>query len=95
MRRNNLVCGLSAALFGLLLLLPVVYRVTRELDFKHNAPIIVPAGVAVDLDASARSQHEAAMGPAQPAAPSLVQILPVSATPASNLPEQANGDNTR
>jgi hypothetical protein len=70
--------------FVLLAAIPVVYRVTRDLDFRHNAPVIVPAGVAVDLDAASRRQHEAAMGPVEPAAPSLVQILPVTTSPASN-----------
>jgi hypothetical protein len=60
----------------------VVYRLTRELDFRWNAPEIVPGGIPVDLDAAARRQHEAAMGPVEVAAPSLVQILPVSAQPA-------------
>ncbi len=87
--------GSWIALFVFLLLLPVVYRVTRNLDFQHNAPVIVAAGLAVDLDASARSQHEAAMGPAQPSAPSLVQILPVTAQPASNLPENGRTGETR
>ena len=64
--------------------LPVVFRVTRELDFRYNAPVIVPGGIAVDLDAAARRQHEAAMGPAEPAAPGLVQILPA----ASPVPER-------
>jgi uncharacterized protein len=65
--------------FGVLLLAwPVVYRVTRELDFKYNAPVIVAGGIPVDLDAAARQQHEAAMGAAEPAAPGLVQILPVA-----------------
>lgn len=57
---------------------PVVYRMTRELDYRYNAPVIVPGGVAVDLDAAARRQHEAAMGNAEPAAPTLVTILPAS-----------------
>jgi membrane protease YdiL (CAAX protease family) len=78
--------GSWVALFVLLVVIPLVYRVTRDLDFRYNAPVIVAAGLAVDLDASARSQHEAAMGPAQPSAPSLVQILPVTTSPASNLP---------
>jgi membrane protease YdiL (CAAX protease family) len=65
--------------FVLLAGLALVYRVTRELDFRYNAPVIVPAGIPVDLDAAARRQHEAAMGPAEPAAPALVQILPASA----------------
>jgi membrane protease YdiL (CAAX protease family) len=63
----------------LLLAWPVVYRVTRDLDFRYNAPVIVPGGIPVDLDAAARQQHEAAMGAGEPAAPALVQILPVAA----------------
>jgi uncharacterized protein len=69
----------------LLLAFPLVYRITRDLDFRHNAPVIVSGGIPVDLEASARRQHEAAMGPAEaaePAAPSLVQILP-AVTPAA------------
>jgi hypothetical protein len=60
--------------------LPVVYRLTRELDFVHNAPVIVSGGMPVDLDAAARAQHEAAMGATEPAAPGLVQILPAAST---------------
>jgi hypothetical protein len=68
-----LACGV------LLLALPVVFRITRDLDFRYNAPVIVAAGIPVDLDAAARAQHEAAMGAAAPAAPTpaaprLVQI---------------------
>ena len=63
--------------------LPVVFRVTRDLDFRYNAPVIVPGGIPVDLDAAARRQHEAAMVPAEPAAPNLVQILPASPPAAS------------
>ncbi len=55
--------------------------ITRDLDFRYNAPVIVPGGVPVDLDAAARRQHEAAMGPAEPSAPPLVQILPVPRLP--------------
>jgi len=63
----------------LLLALPVIFRITRDLDFRYNAPVIVAAGIPVDLDAAARAQHEAAMGAAAPAAPTpatprLVQI---------------------
>jgi len=76
--------GIDASWFACLVLFlafPVVYRVTRDLDFRYNAPVIVPGGIPVDLDAAARRQHETAMGPAaEPVAatPSLVQILPVS-----------------
>ncbi len=64
--------------------LPVVFRITRELDFLYNAPVIVPGGIPVDIDAAARAQHEAAMGTAEPAAPALIQI--VAPPPAPPLP---------
>jgi membrane protease YdiL (CAAX protease family) len=73
----------------LLVTIPVVYRVTRDLDYRWNAPVIVPAGIPVDLSAVAKGQHEAAMGAASPTASSLVQILP-AATPSpvsSELPK--------
>jgi hypothetical protein len=78
--------GLDGSWFAFVLLLaamPVVYRLTRDLDYRYNAPVIVPGGIAVDIDAAARSRHEAAMGSASPASPALVQILP-AATPASD-----------
>ena len=64
----------------LLAAFPVVYRITRNLDFRYNAPVIVPGGMPVDLEAATRRQHEAAMGPggAVQASPSLVQILPAA-----------------
>ena len=67
--------GSWLAVFVLLAAIPVVFRVTQNLDFRYNAPVIVPGGIPVDLDAAARAQHEAAMGPAAAAtAPGLVQI---------------------
>jgi uncharacterized protein len=69
--------GTWVAFAVLLAGLLVIFRVTRELDFKYNAPLIVPGGIPVDLDAAARKQHEAAMGRVEPAAPTLVQIAPV------------------
>jgi len=71
----------------LLVALPVVYRLTRELDYRYNAPEIVPGGIPVDLDAAARQQHEAATRQAEPASPSLIQILPVSTPPQAPRPE--------
>ncbi len=65
----------------LLVAIPVLFRVTRDLDYKYNAPVLVPGGVPVDLDAAAKRQHEAAMGPAEQAVPALVQIAPVVLTP--------------
>ncbi len=80
--------GLDGSWLALLVLLaafPVVYRLTRELDYRYNVPVFVPGGIPVDIDAAARRQHEAAMGTAaEPAAPTLVQILPVTPAPASN-----------
>ena len=73
-----------AVLFAGLL---VIFRVTRELDYKCNAPVIVSGGIPVDLDAAARKQHDAAMGPAEPAAPTLVQIAPVAPPPQPAPPE--------
>jgi len=66
--------GSWLAFVVLLFAIPFVYRITRNLDFRYNAPVLKPAGIPVDLDAAARAQHEAAMGPAEPAAPALVQI---------------------
>ena len=67
----------------LLAALPVVFRVTRDLNFRYNAPVIVPGGIPVDLDAAARAQHQTAMGPAAAAAPPLVQIDPAATPPAA------------
>jgi len=99
--------GLDSSWFALcviLALLPVVYRATRELDFRYNAPVFEPAGIPVDLDAAARRQHEAAMGAAPPAPPPLVQIASAQNDPiqlptgpatipdgASPLPERTVG----
>ncbi len=77
--------GLDGSWFAFVVLLaalPVVFRVTRDLDFRYNTPVIVPGGIPVDLDAAARSQHETAMGAVQPAGTTLVQILPNSPLPA-------------
>jgi membrane protease YdiL (CAAX protease family) len=68
--------GSWVTFYILLLALPVMFMVTKDLDFKYNAPVIVPGGIPVDLDAVARSQHEAAMGTPKPEASKLVQILP-------------------
>jgi len=79
--------GLDASWFTLIVLLlalPVLYRATRDLDFRYNAPEIVPGGIPVDLEAAARRQHETAMPAGEPAASPLVQIAGVG--PASPLP---------
>jgi hypothetical protein len=87
--------GSWLAFFVILGAIAVVYRVTRDLDFRYNAPEIIPGGIPVDLDAAARRQHEAAMGTAEPAAPTLVQIAPIAPavpSPISELPRSASGN---
>jgi len=79
--------GLDASWVACIILLaafPIVYRVTRDLDFRYNAPVIVPGGMPVDLDAAARSRHEAAMGSMAQSAPALVQIFPATAPPGNS-----------
>jgi len=76
--------GSWLAFFVLLAAIPVVYRLTRELDFKYNAPELVAAGIPVDLDAAARRQHEAAMG--EPAPAPLIQINPAQINPVQVYP---------
>jgi hypothetical protein len=78
--------GLDGSWFAfvvMLIALPIMFRLTRELDFRWNAPVIVPGGRPVDIEAAARQQHEAASSPAQPVAQPLVQIQPVAASVAS------------
>lgn len=72
--------GTWLAFFVILAAIPVLWRLTRDLDYRYNAPVIVAGGIPVDLDAASRAQHEAAMGPAAP--PPLVQIAPLAAPPA-------------
>jgi membrane protease YdiL (CAAX protease family) len=84
--------GSWVAFIVLLAAIPVVFRVTRDLDFRYNAPVIVPAGIPVDLDAAARRQHEAAMGPAEPVVPPLVQIFPAATTPPEETPANRVND---
>jgi hypothetical protein len=83
--------GSWLAFVVILLAMPFVYRATRDLSFHHNAPVLVPGGLVVDLDAAARQQHEAAMGAPEPAP--LVQILPVA--PAAPPPIASDLDGPR
>jgi hypothetical protein len=80
--------GSWIAFVVLLAALPVVYRLTRDLDYRWNAPVIVPAGIPVHLSAAAKGQHEAAMGTNEPAAAGLVQILPVATPTESSEPQK-------
>ena len=65
------------------LIIATVYA-TRDLKHKYAQPVIVPAGIPVDIDAISRRQHEAAMGPSQAAAPQIVQIEGVQPSPPQN-----------
>jgi hypothetical protein len=58
--------------------LPLIYRLTRELDYRYNAPMIVPAGIPVDIDAATRKMHDQAMATPSSTAPQLIQILPAA-----------------
>ncbi len=74
----------------ILIAIPVVFRITRDLDYIYNAPVLIPGGIPVDLDAAARAQHESAMGPAEPAPPTLIQIGPASSSPTVLPPRSGN-----
>ena len=77
--------GTWIAFFVILAAFPIIVSMTRELDYKYNAPVIVAGGIPVDLDAASRAQHEAAMGQ-QAAPPPLVQIA--TAAPATVVQEK-------
>jgi uncharacterized protein len=85
--------GSWLAFIAILLAMPFVYRATRELSFVHNAPVLEPGGIPVDMDAAARRQHEAATRSDAPEVKPLVQILPAaSGTP---MPHAADLDSPR
>jgi hypothetical protein len=89
--------GSAVAIIVLLVLVAVITMATRHLKFQWAIPPIVPGGIPVDIDAIARQQHEAAMGPAKPAAPSLIQIgsIPGAITrPITPTPPASAASNT-
>lgn len=63
--------GSAVGMVVILALILVTVIATRDLKHKYAQTVIVAAGIPVDIDAVARRQHEAAMGPA---APQIVQI---------------------
>ncbi len=83
--------GSAVGMFVVLALAIATVYATRDLKHKYAQPVIIPAGIPVDIDAMARRQHEAAMGPAQPAEPQFVQISGVPSTPAppQTMPENS------
>jgi hypothetical protein len=80
--------GSRVAFVILLVAIPVAYRLTRELDYVYNAPVIVPGGIPVDLSAAGQRQHLAATGTVATAAPALVQILPAATQTDEQQPDQ-------
>ena len=78
--------GSAVAMFVVLGLAIATVYATRDLKHKYAQPVIIPAGIPVDIDAISRRQHEAAMGPSQPAEPQFVQITGVPSTPTSPQP---------
>jgi membrane protease YdiL (CAAX protease family) len=57
----------------------VVYRATRQYSWQYNQPVIIPAGIPVDLDAMSRTlaphhPQDSLTPPAAPAGSTLVQI---------------------
>ena len=83
--------GPEGSVVAIVVVLALVFAVTyttRDLDYEYGQPVIVAGGIPVDIDDVARRQHEAAMGPAQPAPPQIVQIEGVQ--PQENPPQQAD-----
>ena len=73
--------GSALATVVLLVLMVLLARSTRELRHRWAQPVIVGAGIPVDIDAISRRQHERGMGPGEPAAGGLVQIAPPTPPP--------------
>jgi len=79
--------GSAVGIVVILALIIATIYATRDLKHQYAQPIIVPAGIPVDIDAAARRQHEAAMGPAEPAPPQIVQIVGMPPQPPKAVPE--------
>lgn len=95
--------GLEASWITCILILlafPVLFRLTKDLDFRYNAPELIPGGIPVDLSAAAQTQHQvasqhSAVTGSEAAPPALVQIgsAPVANTyPPQNIEPRAPGD---
>ena len=88
---GSLICALV-----IIVLIFVMFSATRDLKYRYAQPVIIPAGIPVDLDAISRRQHEAAMGPQPPSPPQIVQIsgiqTPNSREEASPAPAPLGGE---
>jgi CAAX protease family protein len=88
--------GSAVGIVVVLLLIIAAMSATGDLKHKYAQPVIIPAGIPVDIDAVARRQHEAAMGAAQPAQPQIVQIAGVAPQPEkSTASEPGNSSENR
>lgn len=79
--------GLESSWFVALLLLaflPLVFRLTAELNDRYHPLVVEPGGIPVDIEALTRAHH-AAVASEAPAAPSLVQIQPAVAPVAEEI----------
>jgi membrane protease YdiL (CAAX protease family) len=74
--------------FVLLIGIFVIYRATRGLAYLYTQPVIIPAGIPVDLDAMSRSlaPHHPVVTQEPSAGNTLVQIDTVSAPSPSRVP---------
>jgi hypothetical protein len=71
--------------------IPVLFRLTGDLDYRYNAPELIPGGIPVDLSAAAQAQHSSAMGAAEDSTPSLVQIAPAAVVASGTQGVTASG----
>lgn len=74
--------GSAVGIVVILALIIVTMKATRDLKHQYAQPVIIAAGIPIDIDAISRRQHEAAMGPSTPAPPQIVQI--------AGIPPQTN-----
>jgi hypothetical protein len=80
--------GPEGSAIGIIVILGLIIATmyaTRDLKYRYAQPVIIAAGIPVDIDAAARRQHEVAMGPAEPSPPQIVQIAGIQ--PQSKEPE--------
>jgi uncharacterized protein len=69
----------------LLLGIIVVYRATRGYSYLYNQPVIIAAGIPVDLDAMSQKLAPHHTPPPAPAGATLVQIIPTAPPPVSTV----------
>lgn len=79
--------GSAIAAVVILALIIVTFYATRDLKHRYAQPVIVAAGIPVDIDAISRRQHEAAMGPPQPPQPQIIKIAGIQTPPPQSASE--------